>query len=79
MVLRIRTFMVVWLALNKASSRGHVQRSSTKEVTFAFTIRNHVRTSLATVKAGVENRELLLKHQQEYFKSALDEAKEISY
>lgn len=63
------------LVFEQASSRGHVQRSSTKEVTFAFTIRNHVRTSLATVKAGVENRELLLKHQQEYFKSALDEGK----
>jgi len=63
------------LVFEQASSRGHVQKSSTKEVTFAFTIRNHVRTSLATVKAGVENRELLLKHQQEYFKSALDEGR----
>jgi hypothetical protein len=63
------------LVFEQASSRGHVQKSSTKEVWFAFTIRNHVRTSLATVKAGVENRELLLKHQQEYFKSALEEGK----
>lgn len=63
------------LVFEQASSRGHVQKSSTKEVTFAFTIRNHVRTSLATVKAGVENRELLLKHQQEYFKSALDDGR----
>lgn len=63
------------LVFEQASSRGHVQKSSTKEVTFAFTIRNHVRTSLATVKAGVDNRELLLKHQQEYFKSALEEGK----
>ncbi len=63
------------LVFEQASSRGHVQQSSTKVVTFAFTIRNHVRTSLATVKAGVDNRELLLKHQQEYFKSALDEGK----
>ena len=63
------------LVFEQASSRGHVQKSSTKEVTFAFTIRNHVRTSLATVKAGVENRELLLKHQQEYFKSAIDEGR----
>lgn len=63
------------LVFEQASSRGHVQQSSTKVVTFAFTIRNHVRTSLATVKAGVDNRELLLKHQQEYFKSALDDGK----
>lgn len=63
------------LVFEQASSRGHAQQSSTKVVTFAFTIRNHVRTSLATVKAAVENRELLLKHQQDYFRSALDEGK----
>jgi hypothetical protein len=63
------------LVFEQASSRGHVQQSSTKVVTFAFTIRNHVRTSLATVRAAVENRELLLKHQQDFFKSALDEGK----
>ncbi|MEI9919398.1 MAG: M14 metallopeptidase family protein [Bacteroidota bacterium] len=66
------------LVFEQASSRGHVQQSSTKVVTFAFTIRNHVRTSLATIKAAVDNRELLLKHQQEFFKSALDEAKKSS-
>ncbi|HMJ69351.1 MAG TPA: M14 family metallopeptidase [Cyclobacteriaceae bacterium] len=63
------------LVFEQASSRGHAQQSSTKVVTFAFTIRNHLRTSLATVKAAVENRELLLKHQQDFFKSALDEGK----
>gem|GEM_PF-7053308 len=31
------------MLFEQASSRGHVQKSSTKEVTFAFTIRNHVR------------------------------------
>jgi hypothetical protein len=59
----------------QASSRGHAQQSSTKVVTFAFTIRNHVRTSLATVKAAVDTRELLLKHQQEFFRTALDEGR----
>lgn len=63
------------LVFEQASSRGHVQQSSTKVVTFAFTIRNHLRTSLATVKAAVDNRELLLKHQQDFFKTALDEGK----
>ncbi len=63
------------LVFEQASSRGHVQQSDTRIVTFPFTIRNHVRTSLATVRASVENRELLLKHQQDYFKSALDEGK----
>lgn len=63
------------LVFEQASSRGHVQQSDTRIVTFPFTIRNHVRTSLATVKASVENRELLLKHQQDYFKSALEEGR----
>ncbi len=63
------------LVFEQASSRGHVQRSTTKDVTFAFTIRNHVRTSIATVRASVENRELMLKHQQEFFRTALDEGK----
>lgn len=66
------------LVFEQASSRGHIQQSSTKVVTFAFTIRNHLRTSLATVRAAVDNRELLLKHQQDFFKSALDEAKKAS-
>ncbi|GAB1446595.1 M14 family metallopeptidase [Flammeovirgaceae bacterium] len=66
------------LVFEQASSRGHVQQSSTKIVTFPFTIRNHVRTSLATVLASVENRELLLKHQQDFFKSALEEGKKSS-
>ena len=63
------------LVFEQASSRGHVQQSDTRIVTFPFTIRNHVRTSLATVRASVENRELLLKHQQDYFKSALEEGR----
>lgn len=63
------------LVFEQASSRGHVQQSDTRVVTFPFTIRNHVRTSLATVRASVENRELLLKHQQDYFKSALEEGR----
>ena len=66
------------LVFEQASSRGHAQQSSTRVITFAYTIRNHVRTSLATVKASLENRELLLKHQQDYFRSALDEGKKSS-
>jgi hypothetical protein len=66
------------LVFEQASSRGHIQQSATKVVTFAFTIRNHLRTSIATVKAAVDNRELLLKHQQDFFKTALDEGKRSS-
>ncbi|MCZ6899262.1 MAG: zinc carboxypeptidase, partial [Bacteroidetes bacterium] len=63
------------LVFEQASSRGHLQRTSTGEITFAFTIRNHLRTSIATVKAGVENRELLLNHQRDFFVDAQNAGK----
>lgn len=57
----------------QASSRGHLQESPTEEVAFAFTIRNHVRTSIATVRASVENRSTLLEHQRTFFAEAKDQ------
>jgi hypothetical protein len=62
------------LVFEQASSRGHVQNSSTGPVTFAFTIRNQLRTTLATVKGTVENRELFHKHMVDFFTSAITEA-----
>jgi hypothetical protein len=62
------------MVFEQASSRGHIQRSNTRDIEFRFTIRNHFRSSLATVKASVENRETLLRHQREFFASAIDEA-----
>jgi hypothetical protein len=62
------------LVFEQASSRGHVQRSSTGDVTFAFTIRNQLRTALATVKGTVENRLLFHKHMKEFYETALTEA-----
>lgn len=58
------------MVFEQASSRGHVQESDTEDVTFAFTIRNHLRTSLATVRASVENRNTLLEHQRTFFAEA---------
>ncbi len=63
------------LVFEQASARGHVQAHPTHGVlTFAFTIRNHVRTSLATVRGAVEEKELLLDYQRDYFASSLDAA-----
>lgn len=62
------------LVFEQASSRGHLQESIHGDVSFAFTIRNHLVNSLATVKAAVENREVFLRHQKEFFVSALDQA-----
>jgi hypothetical protein len=58
------------MVFEQASSRGHRQESTTEDVTFPFTIRNHLRTSIATVRASVENRETLLEHQRTFFADA---------
>lgn len=61
----------VGITFEQASSRGNKQENSLGVLTFAFTIRNHLTTGLATVKAAVENRETLLRHQREFYGSAL--------
>lgn len=62
------------LLFEQASSRGHKQKTSTGEITFAFTIRNQYATSLATIRASVENKETLHRYQQDFFQSALSNA-----
>ena len=62
------------LLFEQASSRGHVQRSVNGKITFAFTIRNQLTSSLATLRASVENKELLYKYQKDFFESALNKA-----
>ncbi|TBW26789.1 M14 metallopeptidase family protein [Gramella sp. KN1008] len=55
------------IVYEQASSRGHVQRTGTENITFPFSIRNHLRTSLATIEACVENKAMLLKWQRKFF------------
>jgi hypothetical protein len=63
------------ITFEQASSRGHVQESAHHGVlTFAFAIRNQVRTGLGAVQAAVDHREKLLDYQREFFTSALREA-----
>ncbi len=58
----------------QASSSGHLLESPHHGlITFAFTIRNQLRTALATVRATIENRESLQEYQREFFASALTE------
>ena len=59
------------LVFEQASSRGHAQQTSTEVIRFPFTIRNHLRTSIATVRAAVENRQVLFDHQRTFFRDAL--------
>lgn len=62
------------LLFEQASSRGHLQSTQTKDISFAFTIRNQLRSSLATIKASVENRKLLLQYQIDFFKEGYQKA-----
>lgn len=66
------------LVFEQASSRGHIQDSRMGKVAFAFTIKNHLTSSLATVRASVGEKETLLKHMENYFNSALAEGKKAS-
>ncbi len=63
------------LLFEQASSRGHVQSRDRGELTFAFTIRNQYISSLATVKASVENKDYLHEYQREFFQSSISRAR----
>ncbi len=63
------------LVFEQASARGHVQTSTHHgELTFAYTIRNQLRTSLATVRGVVDEKERFLSYQRRYFTGERSEA-----
>lgn len=62
------------LLFEQASSRGHLQETSTGSISFAFTIRNQYVSSMATLKAAVANKELLYNYQNNFFKNSLEKA-----
>ena len=61
------------LVFETASSRGHVQNSQRGDITFAFTIRNHVVNSLATMEAALDNRVYMHEYLREFFTGAVAE------
>lgn len=61
------------LLFEQASSRGHLQDTDYGTISFAFTIRNQYASSIATIKAAVENKAFLRKYQQTFFKTAVSE------
>ncbi len=62
------------LVFEQGSSRGHIQQSQRGDLTFAFTIKNQLQTSIATLEAGVDQREYMHQYLREYFETALSEA-----
>jgi len=62
------------LLFEQASSRGHLQDTDYGTISFPFTIRNQYVSSIATIKAAVENKSVLRKYQQNFFKSAVGQS-----
>ena len=58
----------------QASSRGHVQETSTIPLTFAFTIRNQFTASLTTIRASLVEKKNVLKLRALFYKSAKEQA-----
>ncbi|MDR1594416.1 MAG: hypothetical protein LBS43_08050 [Prevotellaceae bacterium] len=61
----------VGILFEQASSRGLQQTTDNGLLTFAFTLRNQLVASLATVDAANENREALFDLQKEFFSTGL--------
>ncbi len=59
----------------QASSRGHVQETTTIPLTFAFTIRNHFTMSLATIRGSLAEKSSLLTMRAAFYKAAADQSK----
>jgi hypothetical protein len=59
----------------QASSRGHVQETSTIPLTFGFTIRNQFTAGLATVRASVAEKQMLYKMRKDFFTATQNQAK----
>jgi hypothetical protein len=57
----------VGILIEQASSRGIRQESENGPVSFAFTVRNQLVTSIATVDAAYANKDALFGLQQEFF------------
>lgn len=66
----------VGILFEQASSRGHVQESVNGRLSFAFTIRNQVTTSLSSLRGATQHREALLDFQRDFYRTSLMLAEE---
>ena len=64
----------VGILFEQASSRGHLQETQNGMLTFPFTIRNQVVTSISTLRACVEMRIPLLEYRKNYMKLMREES-----
>lgn len=60
----------IGILFEQASARGHLQESDNGPLSFRFAIRNHVTTSLSTLKAASSLRKDLLTYQRNFYLDA---------
>lgn len=60
----------VGILFEQASSRGHLQESANGLLSFPFTIRNQVVTSLSTQRASVSMKDKLLQYKNDFYNKA---------
>ena len=65
----------IGILFEQASSRGHLQESINGLVSFPFTIRNQLTTSLSTLEAAQILRKDLLDYQRRFYQSGIATAK----
>lgn len=68
----------IGILFEQASSRGHYQESVNGILTFPFTIRNQVVTSISTQDAAIGLRKEILDFQRKFYLDAADEARKSS-
>ena len=64
----------VGFLFEQASSRGHLQETTTIPISFAFTIRNQFIASLTTLRASLVEKDNLLKLRKEFYRVAKEQA-----
>lgn len=64
----------IGILFEQAGSLGQVQETENGMLSFAFTIRNQVKTSLSTLEAGQALRKELLEFQRDFYLNAMNEA-----
>lgn len=66
----------VGILFEQASSRGLVQESARGDVTFPFTIRNQVRTTLSSLEATLDKRLDLLENMRSFYRESVQASKQ---
>ena len=63
----------IGILFEQASSRGHLQQSQNGVLTFPFTIKNQLTTTLSTLKAASSLREELLAYMNNFYVNSLNQ------